>query len=440
MTDDFKIVVEWLEGSVPHPIERSTFATIVINTAGQDLTELEDLFAQTVRPGPRVSAYDLALWLADNWWRLRWEPWHRSVDWKLSHVIAAAGGGFAWPDISIESDGVHVLFEARKTSDARGSPVRYIGDADVQISADAFETGVDEFIERVLARLSSTGVGETDLSLLWQHVISERSDSQLRACRRLEAMLGFDPGEAPEELMISLSGMSSEAGPDALDEVAAAAKADAPETLRDTLERTRASENAIRVEFASEILRQFSDQASSTELPWQRAKRAARLARDVWGIDPGPIANNVLSDVLSVRRDFLEYTAANGLPIAAGLRTNVATETVNIIMRAKVETGRRFEIMRLVADHIVASAEDRLLPATKAKTDRQKFQRAFSQEFLLPFDELYHRLDQPRRGENEISDDDIDDVAREYIVSPLMVRTVLVNQGFLPREVLPATV
>jgi Zn-dependent peptidase ImmA (M78 family) len=109
-------------------------------------------------------------------------------------------------------------------------------------------------------------------------------------------------------------------------------------------------------------------------------------------------------------------------------------------MRAKVETGRRFEIMRLVADHIVASAEDRLLPATKAKTDRQKFQRAFSQEFLLPFDELYHRLDQPRRGENEISDDDIDDVAREYIVSPLMVRTVLVNQGFLPREVLPATV
>jgi hypothetical protein len=94
--------------------------------------------------------------------------------------------------------------------------------------------------------------------------------------------------------------------------------------------------------------------------------------------------------------------------------------------------------MRLVADHIAAPHDDRLLPATAAKTDRQKFQRGFAQEFLLPFDELYRLLGEPRPGESEISDSDIEDVAEEYDVSPLLVRTVLVNKGLLPRDLLIA--
>ena len=108
-------------------------------------------------------------------------------------------------------------------------------------------------------------------------------------------------------------------------------------------------------------------------------------------------------------------------------------------MRAKIQTGRRFEILRLVADHIAAASDDRLLPVTVAKTDRQKFQRAFSQEFLLPFKELYGLLGSSARGEDDMSDDDIEDIAEQYDVSPILIRTVLVNQGILPREILAAT-
>jgi Zn-dependent peptidase ImmA (M78 family) len=107
-------------------------------------------------------------------------------------------------------------------------------------------------------------------------------------------------------------------------------------------------------------------------------------------------------------------------------------------MRAKVQTGRRFEIMRLVADHIVAVSDDLLLPATTAKTDRQKFQRAFAQEFLLPSEELGEEMRSLSNSDN-ISDHDTEDIAQHYDVSPLLVNTVLVNRGFLPRDTLHAT-
>jgi Zn-dependent peptidase ImmA (M78 family) len=76
------------------------------------------------------------------------------------------------------------------------------------------------------------------------------------------------------------------------------------------------------------------------------------------------------------------------------------------------------------------------LPITTARTDRQKFQRAFAAEFLLPFQEMCEQLGGLSFGEGEIRDDDIEDVAAQYQVSPLMVRTSLVNRGVLPREAL----
>lgn len=438
MNEELKIELEWLEGSDGDPVERSTFAQIEINAAQQITTELEDLFARTVRPGLRASAYDLAVWLSENWWRLRWEPQARTVDWRLSHVVAAIGGGVAWPDVAFASDGVHVLVAARKTYSGPGAPVRYLRDVDVHVSAAAFEACIDEFVQRVLARLSSLNVDGAHLGLLWQQLLAERHEQEIAAYRRLEALLGFDPDEAPDDLIASLRATTNEAGHSAVDEVAAATKARSPETLRDILQRTRESGVSIRVESASSILSQYSRRIRPTELPWVRAKWGARLTRDVWGIDQGPISNRALSELLGVPESFLTYTSSNGLPVAAGLRTNHGTDDVNVVMRAKVGTGRRFEIMRLVADHIVAPYDDRLLPVTAARTDRQKYQRAFAQEFLLPSDELYDQLGQPRPGEDDISDDDIEDVAERYDVSPVLVRTVLVNRGFLPREVLAA--
>jgi hypothetical protein len=436
MTHDLRIEAEWLDAADDDPIERSTFAEMSVSTDGQSVTELEDLIARTTRSGVRGSAHRLAYWIAENWWRLRWEPESNSTEWRLSHVMAAVGGGYAWPDIRFASDGLHVLVEARRTSGKQGAPVRYLGSPPVQVTADAFEAGIDDFVERVLARLSSLKVLKTDLAALWREVRSERADEDVYASRQLEALLGFDAGEVPEGLMQGLLDSIGMAGRKAVNEIAAASKENAAKVVQDALESARASDLTIRLTSIPEVQTLFRRQADLKALPWQRAEVAARLAREVWGIPEGPVSNEALSDLLKLPKDCLEAGPVAGLGIAAGLRRNHGDDAVSVVQRAKAPTGRRFKMIRLVADHMVAPNDDHLLPITTAKTDRQKFQRAFAVEFLLPFAELEEQLGQPIFGEGEIRDDEIDDMAAQYQVSPLMVRTSLVNRGFLPREAL----
>jgi hypothetical protein len=436
MTHSFRIETEWLDVADDEPVEQLTFAQISVHANGQIVTELEDLIARTTRSGMRASAYRLAYWFAENWWRLRWEPEVNTIEWRLAHVMAAVGGGYAWPDIRFASDGLHVLVEARRTSGDKGAPVRYLEGPPVQVAAEAFEIGIDDFVERVLARLSSFKVLKTDLADLWAEVRSERADEAVYALRQLEALLGFDAGEAPEDLIQGLFGSGESAGRKAVNEIAAAGKENAGRLVRAALESAEASDVTIRLTSIPEVEALFRRQADMNALPWQRAELAARLARDVWGVHAGPVSNEVLSDLFQLSKDRLETGPVAALGIAAGFRRNRWDEAVSIVQRAKAPTGRRFEIMRLVADHVVAPDGDHLLPITTARTDRQKFQRAFAAEFLLPFQEMYEQLGGLSFGEGEIRDDDIEDVAAQYQVSPLMVRTSLVNRGVLPREAL----
>ena len=93
-------------------------------------------------------------------------------------------------------------------------------------------------------------------------------------------------------------------------------------------------------------------------------------------------------------------------------------------------TGKRFELARLVGDHLYSRDEEWLLPATGAKTDRQKVQRAFAQHFLCPIDDLKAFLN------TEIPNtEQMEAAAREFGVSPLLIRNTLVNHGVIDRLV-----
>ncbi|HUF09983.1 MAG TPA: hypothetical protein VMO47_11720 [Rhodothermales bacterium] len=73
MSGDFRIEFDWL-GKDDTSLDEATWAEISLIVDGVVLTELQDTRARTVRSGVRASAYHFAYWLAENWWRLRWEP------------------------------------------------------------------------------------------------------------------------------------------------------------------------------------------------------------------------------------------------------------------------------------------------------------------------------------------------------------------------------
>ena len=106
---------------------------------------------------------------------------------------------------------------------------------------------------------------------------------------------------------------------------------------------------------------------------------------------------------------------------------------VSVALRRPHPRGRRFALARLVGDHVVAKPADQWLPATETKTERQKFQRAFAQEFLCPYSELSEFL-----GTDQPDDYQIEEAADHFDVSPMLVSTTLVNKGAMDRSSLAA--
>ena len=65
---------------------------------------------------------------------------------------------------------------------------------------------------------------ETNLKERWSEVFKEREDENLYALRKLEACLGYDPAEAPDDLIEELQQARRCYGAEAVHELAAASQ------------------------------------------------------------------------------------------------------------------------------------------------------------------------------------------------------------------------
>ena len=345
----------------------------------------------------------------------------------MSHRIATVGSGYVWPNITMLSDGEQITVQVRPTNGAKWEPIRYLENWDAVIDASDFEAGLASFVEEVLGRLSACQVTGTELSELWTELRGERSDPEFSAIRKLEALAGYDPGKAPDGFIDALRTRATTDGAGAIDEIAAGfggAAASAVDTIDQAL-------TANGVEFRSEgisALAQARRRWQTAGAPHERAEEAAHHARDLWNLDrAAPVPDKTLTDIVGADPKLLREPG--DIPIPAARRGASPQNPSRVLLRSRYREGRRFELCRLIADAAQATDGERLLPATTAKTSRQKFQRAFAQEFLCPVDALIKRL-----GTSHPEDDEIQAAAKHFQVSPLLVRTTLVNHKILPRD------
>ena len=153
----------------------------------------------------------LAFWLVDNWWRIRWEcvPSGGMTDaWRLAHELSAIGGGYAWPRLAIWGEGNRIGFLSRSDPPGVVGPVRFLTDALAYTSATEFETTIDEFL-LAAANDYVTHADRPALRAQIDALRSERNEPEIAAWRRMEARLGFDPDEAPDALIEKLAALAS---------------------------------------------------------------------------------------------------------------------------------------------------------------------------------------------------------------------------------------
>ncbi|MGQ0664985.1 MAG: ImmA/IrrE family metallo-endopeptidase [Pseudomonadota bacterium] len=433
MTSDLSIAPDWMSADQGADEVRQTSALLRIAFGDRVATRVEDDWSKSVHSQVRLSAYPLALWFAASWWQLRWEPapWGpRSGSWRMAHETAAAGYGFIWLRLVFESDGETMDATCRPSDPASSEPVRYLADFRASIPAPAFERAIDGFVALVLARLNAVGSGNTELHKLWRAVLEERADPEAATYRRFEACLGFEPDEAPEAVLKDLRTLSSEAGEAAIAEIApVCAGSDPSAVLAKVIDLSQSAGVEGRIALPGTLDRAFEEPAYVVGAPWERGRLLARTARSAFGLATEPVSDMALAKFLEVQIGAL--TKGDGPPGKLPLGLAVRRETpdrVRLLFRKRNRPGRRFEAARFLADRLLAPREDRWLPATDAKTARQKTQRAFAAEFLCPIDTLQAFLD------GDLANEAIEDAGEHFGVSPLAVKSHLANNGLLSPE------
>lgn len=430
MNQRFQISAEWESLGEGSPEERSCFAALGIRANGIWLTEGRDALANRLRQAPFLSTYALAEWLAWNWWRLRWEPRASSVDWDLVHCMANVGDGYLWPNITLFSDGQRTALISRAGQDREPSPFRYIVDAAVILPSLEFESGVDAFVAQVLERLDANGIRHSNLNRLWEELSHERADHDISRVRKVEALLGLQPDELDDASREAFFAREAEFGEGAIDELAAdqgnhrnrgllQPDALATEAFQSGY-RTR-PDDAVKIYHPSEF-----SQGWGCMPAWQLGAQLAQTLRQQERLgDETVMSDGALAELLSVDPAALDGTRTTATGVACLLAQPHGEGRV--MLRSKWNTGRRFELARLLGDCLLETGGT-LHPATRTDTYRQKMQRAFAAELLSPFGAVIHQLQGDYSAEAQA------DVANHFKVSELTIRTQLVNHRILVRD------
>lgn len=351
--------------------------------------------------------------------------------WDFSHRMASIGGGYIWPDITIFSDGERTVLLSRATAERPQTPFRYINRVAPVISALDFERGVEVFVAQVLERLETMGVRESNLSCVWRDVQAERGDETLGRRRKLEALMGVDPGESDPELVERVLADAVRLGQGAVEELAADAGGAAER--RRVLSADELAGLAVRSGFAASFDDAVRLAAPVSVAPrgqlaaWQLGADAAKALRAQEALGEGAIDDAALAALLGVTPAALKRPAGvETVGISFALRQ--AGEADRVLLRSRVPAGRRFELARLLGDRLLGDVADSLLPATRSTTYRQKAQRAFAAELLSPFAQVLGMLDGDFSAESQ------QEVAEHFKVSELTIRTQLVNHRILDRD------
>jgi len=422
----WSIDVDWESLDTGPTEERACFAAFGIRAHERCLTEGHDKIVNRLRTKPFLSAYHFAEWAAWNWWRLRWEPRSSANEWSQSHCMATIGGGYIWPDITFFSDGEQTTLDCRPTEDRPQTPFRYIADFSAAIAASQFEQVLDEFFWTIQERLESEGIQGSNFHEIFQSLHQERSTPELAHRRKIEALLGAEPDEADEDVVVGLLREAEEFSFEVVEEIAAnrgsGGKIIFVKQLKEIAEHDG---HDIRPRDMARLPAEEVLPLTGQVPAWKLGINAAAALRKAENLGEDVISDKLLAEMAGTSEATLaESNKDADFPFAI----DENAERGRVVLRSRWHTGRRFELARLLGDRVVIATTNRLFPATRSYTYRQKMQRAFAAELLSPFQTVEAMLD------NDYSPEKQGDVAEHFNVSEMTIRTLLVNNKRIERE------
>ncbi|MBD5642228.1 MAG: hypothetical protein HDQ91_07410 [Desulfovibrio sp.] len=432
MPDQFLLDCQWLDIE-PDNAEERLLCHLRIMAGDRCLTSNARDGEQ--RDSILVSAYPLAAWLVDKYWRLAYETGGetRPLDWLVSHDLSAADSGYIWPPLRLISNdiGIHICFLPQEDQPGpRYSSPQSAG----SVHIGAFRQGVMNFLRDARGRIASSWPADP-LSQGVEQLEAELANEELTTWRMLEAALGYDPDGAPDAVMEAITELAQLRGLEFCLEAASvynvcATGSDPLSSLSALAEAAnRVTEHGIDALFQPGIEPGANWRAL---VPWQAGYKLAQAIRQLTGLAPArKLATSVLRDWF--RLPEISFLEGATLPMGALCRKTASAlrflfpETSRSFLRVT----RRFFLARMAGACFYEGEKDSWLAFNDGGVWSQKMQRAFAAELLAPIAGIRELVGSRI---NTINLDEIQRISDHYEASPITICHTLRNNRDISYE------
>ena len=431
--------IEWQEApGVRVGVLARTWGRLVIEAGDRLVTQAVDVRSESLRGGVYGSVLPLCQWILENWWFLLNESYrfpapHAARElaksptdrpWVQRHSLLAAREGGALPDLMIFRDDRAVV--ARWTPDQEDSihpSLRFTGSGEVQMDPAEAEHGLSELVREVLERLA--GLEDSDAKSLqeeWAAVLASMQ-SERELCE-WSARLGLDPYNADEltekvadVLSERISGLEGSIRDDLLD----AGQALNLEEDLEWLDKAHSAALDAGAPIAAEArLTRATDARTAHELGYACAQATRQYLSESDGQEPVGDMDDVLHRLGWAQSPSRTVAVQPKGRLEAVLERSDEGGSVAVAHGGDAAVNR-FRLARAAfLRHFSSNREERRV-VTKAYTAEQRASRAFAAELLAPAADIAKHIG------DQVSPDEIDQLAQHYKVSPFVVSHQIQN-------------
>lgn len=419
LTFDF----EWIDPAEARGAElRATWARLQISLDENVITRLIDDTFRSVRNSLFLPLYPLAEWIATHWWFLFFEvetPGRSTSDqYDKRHNLRYSAEGFALPSLAIQPMGERIRL-AWQPARFVTQNLEFTASGSGYVPAFELRQVFSDFITAILGRLHEQGVEDTLLEREWDSI--QAIDPQEQEFCSAVALLGLDPYTLSEQKQQEIMEISEQLPVSLWPDFFALADFTAlPQQANQVLEALASSRrNRANLESLKALRQEMSASRLPQGSPWEQGYEFARDLRHKLKLNGEMLSSlSSLEKALSIPTKKLESAIVKitSLPVTfnALVATNAVESPVFAVPRRR-EEATRFAFCRALFEYLTTLEGEPLL-VTGARSERQKRNRAFAAEFLVPADLLREALP----GQT-VGDEEIDDLAANFGVSPSVV-------------------
>jgi hypothetical protein len=406
---------------------RATWASLSILIDDKPVTELQDRRTRSVRTSVFLPLFPLAEWFAENWWFLQTEAERpgtaRSREFDRRHNLRWAREGFVLPSLRFVTLGENV--EALwQPLDIPNAGIGFLAGGHAVLPGIAVRDAVRNFVDAVIARLDDWGLSGTTLHEEWSAIQNADADEQ-EFCHAA-ARLGTDPYAVDEQLEAAILDVAGTIRAELLDDFLSLAAVD--ELVRQATALATASEAIASDGDSVDALESVRKRAPRYQIganPWETGYRFATELRA--RLNGSPWKSRSLADLAGhLSMDQLDHCLlpeTGGCLFLDALTGSNQRDNPKFLIEKKRPDSRQFAFCRAMFEHLT-SPPSRFAAVSRLRTNRQQMNRAFAAEFLAPHGMLKKDLSGATIGEDEV-----DDLAFDYGVSPFVVRHQIENHG-----------